>query len=56
MAMPREGHLMAVFQVFAYLKAKHNSRLVFDPTYPKIDHSCFQQDNDWTDTGILKKQ
>jgi hypothetical protein len=31
MAMPREGHLYAVFRAFAYLKAKHNSRLIFDP-------------------------
>jgi hypothetical protein len=26
----------------AYLKAKHNSRLVFDPTYPDIDQSNFK--------------
>ena len=32
--------------VMAYLKQKHNSRLVFDPTYPKIDESIFT-DYDW---------
>ena len=32
----------------AYLKQKHNSRLVFDPTYPKIDESFFK-DFDWKD-------
>ena len=31
MAMPREGHLEAIFHVFAYLNIKHNSRLVLDP-------------------------
>ena len=31
-----------------YQKVKHNSRLVFDPSYPKIDHSNFQE-YDWTD-------
>jgi hypothetical protein len=35
-ALPREGHRDAVFHLFAYLKRKHNSRLVFDPTYPYI--------------------
>jgi len=43
MAMPREGHLDALFDVFCYLKRKHNSRLVFDPTYPDIDSSVFDQ-------------
>jgi hypothetical protein len=47
MAMPREGHLYAVCRVFAYLKAKNNSRLIFVPTYPKISHECFKADQDW---------
>jgi Reverse transcriptase (RNA-dependent DNA polymerase) len=48
MAAPREGHLQAVFQVFAYLKQKHNARLIYDPTYPTIDVSQFKLDEDWT--------
>jgi hypothetical protein len=48
MAMPRQGHLFAVFRVFAYLKKKHNSRLVFDPTYPKIDYSKFKDKEEWS--------
>jgi hypothetical protein len=48
MAMPREGHLYAVFQVFAYLKQKHNSRLIFDPTLPSIDMNQFKGNEDWT--------
>jgi hypothetical protein len=46
MAMPREGHLEAVFHVFAYLKNKHNARQVFDPTYPEIDYNNFKE-HDW---------
>ena len=46
MAMPREGHMDAVFHVFAYLKARHNSRMVFDPTYPSIDKKNFQE-HEW---------
>ena len=46
MALPREGHLDAVFHVFAYLKGKHNSRMVFDPTYPEIDMTTFQE-HEW---------
>ena len=44
--MPREEHLECVFHMFAYLKIKHNSRMVFDPTYPEIDMSQFKQ-CDW---------
>jgi len=46
MAMPRQGHLDALFDVFCYLKRRHNSRLVFDPTYPEIDWSKFVK-HDW---------
>jgi hypothetical protein len=47
MAMPREGHLYAVFRIFSYLKAKHIARLIFDPTPPKIDHNKFRANEDW---------
>jgi hypothetical protein len=46
LAMPREGHLEAVFHIFAYLKKRHNTRMVFDPTYPNIDLSRFKE-VDW---------
>ena len=39
--MPRKGHLEQVFHIFGYLKAHHNSRIVFDPTYPIIDEEMF---------------
>ena len=43
MAFPREGHLEAVFHVFAHL---NNARLVLDPLYPEIDEKNFQR-HDW---------
>ena len=46
LAQPRDGHLDAVFHIFNYLEKRHNSRIVFDPTYPIIDMSSFK-DCDW---------
>ena len=45
-AMPREGHFDALVRLFSYLKWKHNTRMVFDPTYPMIDMADFKQ-RDW---------
>ena len=45
-AMPREGHLDALFRVFAYVKLKHNLRMVFDPSYPDQDLTLFK-DCEW---------
>ena len=45
-AMPRQGHLDAIWHMYAYLKAKHNSAMIFDPTYPPIDESKFHE-ADW---------
>jgi hypothetical protein len=39
--LPRESHLDAVFHVFAYLALHHNSRVVFNPTYPSVDIGAF---------------
>ena len=41
-SMPREGHLDAVCEIFGYLKHKHNSRMIFDLTYPLIDQEDFK--------------
>lgn len=46
LALPREGYLDAVFHIYAYLKRRHNARIVFDPSYPDIDLSKFQE-HDW---------
>ena len=42
LAIPRRGHLEALFHIFAYLDIKHNSRMIFDPTHPEIDMSDFK--------------
>jgi hypothetical protein len=44
-ALPRKGHLDAVFCIFSYLKTKTNARLVLDPTYAPIDYDEFQKQN-----------
>ena len=48
LALPREGHLEAALYIMGYLKQKHNSRLIFDPTYPLIDERDFPK-YDWTE-------
>ena len=39
LAMPRQEHLVNALNIMYYLKIKHNSRLVLDPSYPGIDMS-----------------
>jgi hypothetical protein len=46
LCLPREGHLEAVFHVFAYLGLHHNARVVFDPTYPAVGMGTFVKP-DW---------
>jgi hypothetical protein len=46
LCLPREGHLEAVFHVFAYLGLHHNASVVFDPTYPSVDMGTFIK-TDW---------
>ena len=46
---PREGHMEAALHIMAYLKLKHKSCLVFDPTYPSIDMSTFKKNKEWHD-------
>jgi hypothetical protein len=46
LASPRDGHLDAALHVMSHLKAKHNARLILDPTYPEIDKSNFLE-RDW---------
>ena len=35
-ALPREGHLHAVLHIYSYLRKRHNSRMVFDPSQPGL--------------------
>ena len=53
MAMPRKGHLLQLYHIFAYLKQRYNSEMVFNPTLPDFDESCFIQ-QDWTYTPYSK--
>jgi hypothetical protein len=46
LCIPREGHLDAVYHLFAYMSLHHNARVVFDPTYPDIDMRVFIK-TDW---------
>ena len=41
MALPRSGHLHQLFHIFVYLKQRHNSEMIFDPTLPNFDESLF---------------
>ena len=55
MALPKEGHLDVLVQIFLYLKGKHNSRMIFDPTYPEINYDEFLK-HYWTNFyGEVKK-
>jgi hypothetical protein len=48
LACPHEGHLKNALHVMGYLKLKHNSQLIFDPTYPDIDQTAFPT-FEWTE-------
>ena len=47
MALPRRDHLDVLFQIFAFLKTKHNGVMVFDSTDPDIDEAQFCM-KDWS--------
>ena len=47
LALPRSGHLDAVFHIFAYLKKKHNSEMVYDPAEVDFDCAAFPKE-DWS--------
>jgi hypothetical protein len=46
-AMPREGHLAAALDIFAYLKSHQTAAIVFDDDVPYIDERRFKK-VDWT--------
>ena len=47
LALPREGHLKELYHIFAYLKARPNAEMVFDPTPINPDMSLFPKE-DWS--------
>ena len=46
LALPREGHLEAVFHLFNFLEKRLEARIAFDPTFPEIDMRAFKE-CDW---------
>ena len=48
LALPRIGHLQAIYRVFGYLKQFPKRRLYFDPMHPSIPEERFQK-FDWED-------
>jgi hypothetical protein len=55
LAYPCKGHFETALHMMAYLQQKHNTRLVFDPTYPKINMDSFPQ-FDWTKFTVTLKR
>ena len=47
-ALPREGHLDTAVHVMAHVGQRYNPRLVYDPSYPEIDHGVFKE-SDWSE-------
>ena len=41
LALPREGHLKELYHIVAYLKARSNDEMVFDPTPIEPDKTLF---------------
>ena len=54
-ALPREGQFEAAIHVMAHVGLGYNSRLVYDPSYPKIDHSVFKE-CDWSEFYMDAKE
>lgn len=50
MALPRQGPLNQLYHIFAFLKLKHNSEMVLDPSEPNINEELFPKE-DWQYTG-----
>ena len=48
LALPREGHFEAALRVMSYLRAKHNTRLFLDPSYPRVDLTDYNDGADWS--------
>ena len=49
LALPRVGHLEAVWHMFAYLAKHENSRIAFDPAEPELMDPHVFQEVDWSE-------
>ena len=48
LAIPHKGHMASALKIMSYLRIKHNSRLVLDPSYSDIEISELKSDDNWT--------
>ena len=48
LALHREGHIEGAIHVKPHVGQKYNTRLVYNPLYPEIDHSVFKEYN-WSE-------
>ena len=46
--MPRKGNMVSDLQMMYYLRIRHNSCFVLDPSYADINLSEFNSDKNWT--------
>ena len=53
LALPRFGHLLEVFNIFAYLDVYHNTEMVFDSTTPDVDVERDFPKEDWSTSVYL---
>ena len=53
----REGHLLHVCHIFAYLNKHHNAEMVYDSSDPEIDEDDFER-KEWTSSefGNLQEE
>ena len=49
LALPRVGHLEALYHMFAYLSKHENSKIVFDPAEPIMRDPNVFVEKDWTE-------
>ena len=45
--MPRQGHFINALHIMSYLRLKHNSMLVLDPSYPGVNQDEFKSEENW---------
>ena len=48
LALPREGHLEQALHIVGYLKCHKKQHLLFDASYPRVNHKWFKK-YDWFD-------
>ena len=56
MSLPRQGNLNFLFQMFSFLKIKHNEVAVFHPTDPDIDQNQFPTEDQLAKPHVLCKE